>query len=919
MLFRPWLIGLFLIIVQIGCVHQLEQIFRSDAKDGRQTRVRKRHISNLILDNDMEIILISDPNFNKSAMAIDVNVGWGQDPDDQAGMAHFLEHMLFLGTEKYPAVGEFGEYVRSHQGSFNAMTTFENTNYHFEIQHSRFEEGLDRFAQFFIAPQFNKDFVEREKNAVHEEFQLEKHKDDTRRYELQKLEYKPEHSARRFATGNLQTLKSVNRQDLIRWYQKHYSANLMTGVMMSPLSLETMEQLAQTYLGSIQNRQRKRADYESVMNIKRKPKVIHARPMQKEDVLHITFHLPPQFRDYQAKSVAFISRFFRLEHQGSLIQRLKAQGLIQALHVETWRQRSGYEFTVSLDLTEQGRRRYRDVIDQVFAYSRFLAAQGLPEWYFRQRQTMTQAYFRYPEFQEGGNYAAYLAGRMQLLGGHDLIKKIKLYSNYDPQGFKELAGLFNVERAQIIFFHDDFKRDRVDPLYGTEYKFEPITASHRRGIQQASMEGFKYPEPNPYLPTSLALVSASSQTKPYQLAKTPSGELWFQADQTLQLPRAEISGTLVGPSYGQNPSESVKFELLAEIASYLLQSWQLQLAEAGMDLDVSPSGYGLSFTLNGFSDKIVKAFDDFNQKLADLSPTEADFQLVKRRTMQNFASFRSKSAYGQALIKLEAELYPDLIYPVDGLEELKNIQYKEFQAFWKEFVDRYYMQIVAYGNLQPQRLKAVFAKVKTRVEPHSIQALTRRYQLSDVIKQRKFVIESKGNNYAWAGFFHGGAGGPEDRAFMRLVDAYLAKKFFHHIRTRQQLGYVAFNMNALGDDYSGLELMIQSSRFSPALLEKRSLAWLSQQAKLVDELTDSDWATIKKGVLATLRELPKSCAEFANHLQSEVFPRHQLGLREKVTAQVENMSLSEFRKRFRMMAQRTQPTLSVHVQKRVTR
>lgn len=50
----------------------------------------------------MKVLLVSDPTTERSAASLSVGVGHMSDPDDVPGLAHFLEHMLFLGTEKYP-------------------------------------------------------------------------------------------------------------------------------------------------------------------------------------------------------------------------------------------------------------------------------------------------------------------------------------------------------------------------------------------------------------------------------------------------------------------------------------------------------------------------------------------------------------------------------------------------------------------------------------------------------------------------------------------------------------------------------------------------------------------------------------------------------------------------------------------------
>ncbi|MDX5334940.1 MAG: insulinase family protein, partial [Marinobacter sp.] len=78
----------------------------------------------LELDNGLRVILASDPDADKAAASMNVAVGSGNDPADREGLAHFLEHMLFLGTEKYPDPGEYQQFIRSHGGSHNAFTAF---------------------------------------------------------------------------------------------------------------------------------------------------------------------------------------------------------------------------------------------------------------------------------------------------------------------------------------------------------------------------------------------------------------------------------------------------------------------------------------------------------------------------------------------------------------------------------------------------------------------------------------------------------------------------------------------------------------------------------------------------------------------------------------------------------------------------
>ena len=113
--------------------------------------------------------LISDAEADKSAASLDVHVGSALNPKERQGLAHFLEHMLFMGTEKYPSENEYSEYLSNNGGMNNAYTGLMSTNYHFEVSNEAFEGALDRFAQFFICPLFNKTSIEKEMNAVSSE------------------------------------------------------------------------------------------------------------------------------------------------------------------------------------------------------------------------------------------------------------------------------------------------------------------------------------------------------------------------------------------------------------------------------------------------------------------------------------------------------------------------------------------------------------------------------------------------------------------------------------------------------------------------------------------------------------------------------------------------------------------------------
>jgi len=109
-----------------------------------------------------------------------VNIGSLEDPDDRNGLAHFLEHMLFLGTETYPNVEEYRAYLSKNGGTQNASTSMLETTYYFNCSNEALEGALDRFSKFFISPLFDEKYVQKEMNAVDSEHEKNK-KEESRK------------------------------------------------------------------------------------------------------------------------------------------------------------------------------------------------------------------------------------------------------------------------------------------------------------------------------------------------------------------------------------------------------------------------------------------------------------------------------------------------------------------------------------------------------------------------------------------------------------------------------------------------------------------------------------------------------------------------------------------------------------------
>ena len=174
-------------------------------------------------------------------------------------MAHFCEHMLFMGTDKYPEEDGFNKFLAKRGGSSNAFTESESTTYYFNQQlddNKLFPgggdsyEGLDRFLDFFATPKFSLGSVSREVNAVDSEHSKNLQSDVFRIYELEKRRAAKEHPYSRFWTGDKTTLlpnggdekgRMELKDDLGGFFDGYYRKVGGNVVVIAPRGVDEME------------------------------------------------------------------------------------------------------------------------------------------------------------------------------------------------------------------------------------------------------------------------------------------------------------------------------------------------------------------------------------------------------------------------------------------------------------------------------------------------------------------------------------------------------------------------------------------------------------------------------------------------------------------------------------------------------
>jgi hypothetical protein len=164
-----------------------------------------------------------------AAVCMAVGVGSLSDPAELNGMAHFLEHMLSMGSEEFPLENDFESFLSRNGGRYNAFTESEETVFFFEIREDALEKALEMFASFFVAPLLRLESAQREINAVQSELSLLMNNDDFRISQIWRETTKEGTPYQNFNVGSTATLQPLltDLTPMREFYERFYTATNM--------------------------------------------------------------------------------------------------------------------------------------------------------------------------------------------------------------------------------------------------------------------------------------------------------------------------------------------------------------------------------------------------------------------------------------------------------------------------------------------------------------------------------------------------------------------------------------------------------------------------------------------------------------------------------------------------------------------
>ncbi|WP_256260880.1 insulinase family protein [Shewanella sp. NIFS-20-20] len=822
-----------------------------------------RQYGYLTLPNQLRVLLVADEQSSQAAASMAVNVGHFDDPAQRPGMAHFLEHMLFLGTDKFPDPAEYHHFINQHGGSNNAWTGTEHTNFFYSIHASQLEESLDRFSQFFIAPTFNCELVDRERQAIESEFSL-KLKDDIRRiYQVQKATINQSHPFSHFSVGNLETLhgdQRVLRQELLDFYQQHYSANLMTLCIVAPLALDKLEQLAMQYFAGIINKNLKK-NYPNVtlVGATEQNRQIDIVPLKDQKRLTLSFALGGIDHLYKTKPLTFISHLLGNESRGSLLHCLKELGL--ASNLSAGGGVNGYNFKdycINIQLTDAGLKQIDDIVTLCFEAILLIKTEGLIEWRYQERATLLTLAYKYQEPVRALDLASHLSINMQHYPADDTLFGDYRMDGLDSEQTRELLDLLAPDNLRLQLVAPDLSTEQQAPWYFTPYRNHQIDPKRLARWQVKHWrEQLSLAPVNPFIPdVTEPKYEANVSPVPTVIAQGKGYRLWHKKDDEFNVPKAHMFLSLDSECASKTVTHAALTRLYVEMLLDYLTEDTYQAEVAGLGYHIYSHQGGITLHLSGYTGKQNKLLELLIQKARERNFCRERFALIKRQLMRSWQNQSQAKPISQLFTSLAVTLQKRSYEPQRMAEALADIEVEDLHSHISAFFEKIHLEGLIYGDWlakEAQSLAHHLKKILTLVTQPSDESSRELINLAGCgTLYRELDIDHQDSSIIV--YYQSEHSDPRAMAIFSLLNHSMSSNFFHKLRTEKQLGYMVGTGYLPLHRHPGIIFYIQSPASGPVKLLQAIDEFIADFTYAIMQITTEQWQSTKQGLINQVME-----------------------------------------------------------------
>lgn len=820
------------------------------------------------LDNGMQVLLISDASMESAGASVSVGVGSYHNPTALPGLAHYLEHMLFLGTQNYPEPNGFQRHLEQYAGSSNAYTATNHTNYYFQVADTALEESLQRFAEFFQpqAPTFDRDFSDKERHAVNSEWSMGRTQDNRIINRLRGLTANPDHPARQLTVGNLETLVDQPGlplyETMLAFYREHYVPANMKLVIFSKRSLPELQQLAHDFFHSIPAVDYQRPEIKHTgLTEEQKAQHIYYTPQKSMRRLHLEFAIDDNTEQWQVKPNEYLANLISSEEPGTIADVLREKGWVDDFTVAVQPDYYGKDgfLAVQIGLTPEGVNQIDSIIAGVMAYLDLIREQGINDVYYHELKAMLAKHFVDMQSPRALHQAIHYSATLFQFPAKHIIAAPYVYDHFDRQAIISVLDQLRPEHLRVWHLYQQDKAQTPIPWYEGKYAVEKFTEQEQERWSTLSRNfELRLPEENDLFSTDNAAVITSTQLTPVLVTSSDNLEAWLTHSQYHPSEQGYVQFQFNSPLAQSSASHWILSDLLNRVFAINTMALRDKAGRAGLGIGIERPRDNHALTLTGYTQKHALLYERLLLQWLDLEVTELAFATAVDGFRQWLDGQKTQEPYRQLFAELNV-LMNGAAWDEQALREaLDALNRDDLLAYHQALLQQHRLRIFAFGNYTREHVAAFVDISQTFLEGD--RPATERYlesyqqpQAGATLSQQKTTTQ---NDNALLIAWYSPATEQKVGATLALLNANFYNAFYTQLRTIEQLGYVVGSTYDRLGDYWGFMVYAQSANTRPEALKNRFAEFMHSYWAELQQLDEVTLDQLKIALIAQLRQSP---------------------------------------------------------------
>lgn len=853
------------------------------------------------LANGMTVLLVSDAQAPKSLAALALPVGSLEDPNSQLGLAHYLEHMVLMGSKRYPEPENLSEFLKKHGGSHNASTASYRTAFYLEVENDALEPAVDRMADAIAEPLLDPGNADRERNAVNAELTMARSRDGMRMAQVGAETLNPAHPSARFSGGNLDTLKdkpdSKLHDELTGFYKRYYSANLMMGVLYGNQPLPQLADIAAKTFGRVPNHDASVPPIAvPAVTPEQQGIIIHYVPAQPRKQLKVEFRIDNNSAAFRSKTDTYISYLIGNRSKNTLSDWLQKQGLADAINAgaDPMVDRNGGVFAISVSLTDKGLAQRDQVVAAIFNYLKMLRSEGIKQSYFDEISHVLNLDFRYPSITRDMDYIEWLVDTMLRVPVEHALDAPYLADRYDPKAIAERLDAMTPQNARIWFVSPDEPHNKTAYFVNAPYQVDKITPQRFTQWQQLeSGISLSLPALNPYIPDDFTLTKPSHEfKKPEKVVDKPGLRVLYMPSRYFaDEPKADVTVAFRNAKTMDSARNQVLFSLTDYLAGLALDQLSYQASVGGLSFSTSPNN-GLMFNANGFTQRLPQLLTALIEGYSSFTPTEDQLAQAKSWYLEQLDAAEKGKAFELAIQPVQMVSRVPYSERSERREVLKTLTLKDVLAYRDSLLAEATPELLVVGNMSKQQVDTLASTLKHRLGCTGSEW----WHGEDVVVDNNHLanlqqVGSSTDSALAAVYVPTGYDEVTGMAYSSLLGQIIQPWFYSQLRTQEQLGYAVFAFPMSVGRQWGVGFLLQSNSKQPAYLYQRYQDFYPKTEKRLRDMSEADFEQYKQALINELKQRPQTLSEEASRFAND-FDRGNFAFdtRQKLIAQVQQLT-----------------------------